>query len=358
MANNLRSAIRQIIWPAFWPVRRLVGAICLIYSGGIGDHLMMSTVARELKRRGQRRVFIVTPYPELFLHNSDVDGVTSFGTTLNRLMKLSSERTLGPHDFTYLINHDPIADTRDPPPEPVLAYLCRLAGVTGRVAVRPYITLSEAEIACGARYQGCIAIQSSGLGAKVLMLNKQWFPERFAEVAGHLLGHHRVVQVGSPTDPPVYCTYDLRGKISLRELAATLAHCRMFIGLVGMPMHMARAVDCPSVIVYGGRERPDQTGYLCNENLYSPLTCSPCWRDLQCDFGRACLESITAQDVIEAAERLLGRPREGLAVESYEIVARTEAGEPLGVDGIERARHEPLVQVADLACSDASRERH
>ena len=100
-AKSVRTALRRIILPALWPARRLIGAICLIYSGGIGDHLMMSTVARELKRRGQRRVFIVTPYPELFLHNSDIDGTTSYGTNLNRLMKLSSERTLGPYDFTY-----------------------------------------------------------------------------------------------------------------------------------------------------------------------------------------------------------------------------------------------------------------
>ena len=261
-----------------------------------------------------------------------------------------------------MINHDPIADKRDPPPDPVLAYLCRLAGVTGRVALRPYITLSEPELACGAPYRGCIAIQSSGLGAKVLMLNKQWFPERFAEVAGHLLGHHPVVQVGSPTDPPVPCTYDLRGKISLRELAAVLAHCRMFIGLVGMPMHMARAVDCPSVIVYGGRERPDQTGYLCNENLYYPLACSPCWRDLQCDFGRACLESITAQGRDRGRGAAAGATADGPRGRVVRNCASAEADEPPGVDGTERVPYEaPVqgqVQVADLAGSKASRELH
>ncbi len=280
--------------------------------------------------------------PELFLHNADIDGVTTYGPIRTRLIRLASERTLGPYDFTYLINFDPIADTRDPPPEPVLAYLCRLAGVTGRVALRPYITLSGPEHAFGAPYRGCIALQSSGLGAKVLLLNKQWFPERFAEVAAHLLQRHPVVQVGSPTDPPVPCTYDLRGRTSVRELAAVLAHCRMFIGLVGMPMHMARAVDCPSVIVYGGRERPDQSGYLCNENLYYPLMCSPCWRDSHCDFGRACLESITARDVISAAERLLERPREGLAVESYEIALRAEPDGLGGDDGAERVRDKVL----------------
>jgi hypothetical protein len=338
-AAGKRATMRGIIRPALRPARRLIGAICLVYDGGIGDHLMLSTVARELKRRGQRRVFVVTPYPELFLHNADIDGAATPGTNRSRLIRLASERTLWPTYFTYLINHDPAADTRDPPPEPVLAYLCRLAGVTGWVALRTYITLSESEHACGASYQGCIAIQSSGLGAGVAALNKEWFPERFAEVAAHLLGSHPVVQVGLATDPPIPCTYDLRGRLSLRELAAVLAHCRMFIGLEGMPMHMARAVDCPSVIVYGGRLRPDQVGYICNENLYIPVMCSPCWRDSRCDLGRACLESITARDVIAAAQRLLGRPREGLEVESYEI-ALGEADGLGGGDGAERIRDE------------------
>ena len=83
----------------------------------------------------------------------------------------------------------------------------------------------------------------------------------------------------------------------------------MYVGLEGMPMHMARAVNCPSVIVYGGRLRPDQIGYVCNENLYNPVECAPCWLDTRCDFGRNCLDTITTAAVIEAAERMLARPR-------------------------------------------------
>ena len=85
-------------------------------------------------------------------------------------------------------------------------------------------------------------------------------------------------------------------------------------------MHMARAVDCPSVIVYGGRLRPDQIGYACNESLYNAVECAPCWLDTRCDFGRYCLDMITTGAVIEAAERMLARPRGPLAVESYEII--------------------------------------
>jgi ADP-heptose:LPS heptosyltransferase len=302
-------------------VRRIAGATCLWYRyGGIGDHLMLSTVARELKRRGTRNLLVITEYPDLFLHNRDITALAAPGSRrAGAFLRLAGESTLTPAYHDLLIRDDPTGERRNPPPEHLLACLCRAAGMVGPVDLRPYLMPSESERASAAPYHGCIAIQSSGLAGRFPLLNKQWSPERFAEVAAHLIEDHPVVQIGSPDDPPVPWTHDLRGKTPLRRLAAILSHCRLFIGLVGMPMHLARAVDCPAVIVYGGRERPDQSGYVCNENLYTSMHCSPCWLDSRCDFGRACMDSISAPDVIEAAGRMLSRPREGLAIDSYDI---------------------------------------
>jgi ADP-heptose:LPS heptosyltransferase len=318
MQAALRQLRRTFVHPITGRVRRLVDAVCLNwYMGGIGDYLMLSTVARELKRRGQGRVYIICGHPELFLHNPDVDGVAAEGSRRHRLYgRLAGDRSLWP---TYLINHDRPTDTRDAPPDPVLAYICRSIGMTGRVDLRPYLHLSAQERAWGEPYRGAIVIQSSGMSARWPTPNKEWFPDRMAEVAARLIADHPVVQIGSPKDPAVPFTHDLRGRTTLRQLAALLANCRMFIGLESMQMHMARAVECPSVIVYGGRLRPEEIGYICNENLYTALPCSPCWHEWRCDFDRACLSAITAGDVIAAAGRLLARPREGLAVESYEI---------------------------------------
>jgi ADP-heptose:LPS heptosyltransferase len=299
-------------------MRHLVGATCLVNAGGIGDQLMLTTVARELKRRGCRRVLILChDSPALYLHNRDVDATAILGSRAPRWVFTS---LAGNRNFWLegMIKYDPL-NASSPPPEPSLAYMCRKAGITGWVDLRPYITLSGPERTWGATYRGCIAIQSSCLGARLPQPNKEWFPERFAEVAAHLIRSYPVVQVGSPGDPAVPCTHDLRGRTSLRQLAALLAHCRMYVGPEGMLMHMARAVDCPSVIVYGGHHRPDQFGYSCNENLYNPVACAPCWLVSRCDFGRICMETITTGAVIAAAERMLARPREGLAVESYEI---------------------------------------
>jgi len=72
-------------------------------------------------------------------------------------------------------------------------------------------------------------------------------------------------------------------------------------------MHLARAVDCRGVIVYGGRENPSVSGYECNENLMGKTPCSPCWQRNRCDYDRECMRIISASQVIDAVLLQLGR---------------------------------------------------
>ena len=80
-------------------------------------------------------------------------------------------------------------------------------------------------------------------------------------------------------------------------------------------MHLARAVDCPSVIIFGGKEKPEESGYICNENLYTALECSPCWKMNTCDYERRCMDMITVDDVLAGVERLREKSRDNLAVQ-------------------------------------------
>lgn len=84
-------------------------------------------------------------------------------------------------------------------------------------------------------------------------------------------------------------------------------------------MHLARAVECPAVIVYGGREAPWQSGYICNMNLFNAVPCAPCWRHNACDFDRRCMREITVSEVVSAVRQSLDRPRHPLAIETAEL---------------------------------------
>jgi ADP-heptose:LPS heptosyltransferase len=210
-------------------------------------------------------------------------------------------------------------DRSTSPKRHIIAELCARAGVSGSVDVRPYLALTDKEKTAAAWAKGRIVIQSSGLSAKYPMRNKQWFSERYQSVVDALSGEFEFVQLGSPADPPLEHVADLRGATSIRQTAAILHHARLYIGNVGFLMHLARAVECPSVIIYGGREAPWQSGYPCNMNLYTELPCAPCWRWNTCDYDHKCMRDIMAEDAIFGIRQMLKRARNPLTLESVEI---------------------------------------
>ncbi len=299
-------------------IRRHFDAECLFLYGGIGDSLLLSTLAHELKKRGTKNIYILSEYAELFNNNPDVSRVARPGSRhalwLARLARAGQIR-----QQSYSINYNPVEDIRDPPPSHVLHYLCEQIGIKGRIELKPYFVATAAELEWGANYAGCIAVQSGSMNARWAILNKQWDPQRFARIAGSMMRSHKVVQVGHANDQAIPCHVDLRGRTTLRQLAAVLAHSRLFVGLIGMPMHLARAVECPSIIVYGGRERPEQSGYSCNFNIFSDIECAPCWRDNRCEFDRRCMSIITEQSVLAAIGTMLDRQRNPLTIDISKI---------------------------------------
>jgi hypothetical protein len=121
-----------------------------------------------------------------------------------------------------------------------------------------------------------------------------------------------------PSDLQLRGALDVRGN-TVRETAAILAASRLFLGLATGLMHLARAVECRSVIVYGGREHPSQSGYSANENLYWNGPCAPCWQRNDCNFDRVYMSEIQPEQVIAAVQRQEERYGTPLPVDRFEI---------------------------------------
>jgi hypothetical protein len=287
----------------------------IFYNSGIGDDLLCTTVARELRIRKSGRIWVGSKYGELFEGNPDAQAVPisdwRFGALAPRLG--ADVRPL------WYTQYDPENDRDPEPPMHIAAMMCRKAGVTGSVSIRPYLYLRDSECREGRIAEKQIAIQSTTRAAATPLQNKEWLPERFQSVANSMAGQFNVVQLGAAGDPKLDNVIDLRGKTTLRQAAAVLRNSRVFIGLVGGLMHLARAVDCPAVIVYGGRERPEISGYSCNRNIRTKPLCSPCWQRNRCDYGRVCMMDISADMVIEAARAASDTRSEDLVVERVRI---------------------------------------
>jgi hypothetical protein len=309
--RKLTKALPHIGWAAHAVARHGWPRKLIFYNSGIGDDLLCTTVVRELRNRRSGKIWVATKYSELFRGNPDAQPVSISDWRFGALAPL-----LGA-DVTPLwyTQYDPENDRDPEPPIHIAAMMCKNAGVMGRVSIRPYLFLRRAESVEGKVVVNQIAIQSTARAAATPLRNKEWLPERFQSVVDSLSGQFSLVQLGSPGDPKLDNVHDLRGRTTLRQAAAVLSNSRLFIGLVGGLMHLARAVDCPSVIVYGGRERPEISGYICNRNIIKTPRCSPCWQRNRCDHDRICMTDIGADVVIKAVKTSLDTSGDELAVE-------------------------------------------
>ncbi len=288
----------------------------VIYFGGtgFGDDLLLATVLYELRARGGRRLAVVSRLEELFRHAPYVDAVIE-----NEWRTLAAVERFGGKAIhpVYYTRHEP-PDYDVPATCHIITAMCQTAGIRGRVAIRTYLTLTETERAGGRLVADQAVVQCTAPQSLNFSPLKHWFSERYQEVVDKLRGQLNFVQLGSAGDPPLKGVIDMRGKTTARESAAILANSRVCITYVGFLMHLARAVDTRSVIIFGGRERPDQSGYICNENLFTALPCSPCWLRSQCLQHRECMERISSDDVVAAVHRVLGKGGQPLET-AYEI---------------------------------------
>jgi hypothetical protein len=281
----------------------------------ISGDLMGTTVFRELRKRGGHGIAVATQHRDLFRHNPDVDKIIHHPRPrLDRCLR---------HGLPLVrlgqTAYDPVRDADEPPDEHILIKMCRRAGVTGKVELRPYLFLTREEFAAGNLGKDMVVMQSSNLASPTPMRNREWYPNRFQEVCAILRSDVTVVQIGAASDPKLEGAIDKRGRTTLRQSAAILAQSLAFVGLAGFLMHLARAVDCRAVIVYGGREKPSQTGYVANKNLYNQVRCAPCWLRNPCEFDRKCMDMITVDQVIAATADQISRYGTLLEVQTAEL---------------------------------------
>jgi heptosyltransferase-1 len=102
---------------------------------------------------------------------------------------------------------------------------------------------------------------------------------------------------------------DLAGQTSLKDLAAIFRHCRAAFGPDCGPMHIAAAVGCPIVSLWGATapERSAPWGFA-ELTIKARIPCHPCYLR-RCPIDRECMHRIEPGEVVAAVERALRTPR-------------------------------------------------
>jgi heptosyltransferase-3 len=156
---------------------------------------------------------------------------------------------------------------------------------------------------------------------------KQWLPERWAEVADGLVERLglRVIFSCGPAERERETVGQIRaaarlrhastaGALSLHELGALLGQARLFLGVDTVAMHLAAAMQTPTVALFGPSSEWSWHPWQClHELVMGECTCKAT-RKFVCDKSRPypCMERIDVEAVMSAAERVLaGGPSEG-----------------------------------------------
>lgn len=160
-----------------------------------------------------------------------------------------------------------------------------------------------------------------GMNPKTTFALKQWGAEKYSELAGLLIHRFggRIFLFGHK-DERALCE-DIRqtnaerivntaGNLTLRETAACIKFCHVFIGSDSAPAHIASALSVPSVVLFGPTN-PDvwkpfgAPAQIVKENY----DCMPCYKDdgkfPSCPHEHRCMKTLSSRAVLNACEKLL-----------------------------------------------------
>lgn len=190
------------------------------------------------------------------------------------------------------------------------------------VVEAPSMYLSDSELEGAERLLASIGNKSGG--GPLVMLHpgarywfKAWPPERFAALANRFIDELQATVIigGGPSEQPIAkaiermahpAIINLVGAIGLREYAALVTRCALFVGNDNGAMHIAAAVGTPVVGLFGPSDpvqwAPRGTR---TEICYKGVDCRACFHPT-CTRGELnCMRQISVDEVFAAALRVL-----------------------------------------------------
>ena len=227
---------------------------------GIGDVLFLSSLVESIKIKYPKiKINVLTEHCDLLKNNDSIYSINQKTTF-----------------FTFRHWYLEIRQNKNPKKHILTESLEKL-GLSSQIQNPSYFVTVEER-------KNAVQILRTYNDKPLLAINtvtkeptKNWLPQHWNKLIVKLAENFTLIQLGDENEIILDNTVRLAGQLNLRESISVLEKCSLFIGGVSFLMHAAASVGVKSVIIYGGRETPSNSGYSQNINLFERMECGPCW---------------------------------------------------------------------------------
>jgi len=270
--------------------------------GGLGDNLLVGTACMNLKKKFPRlKINCILNHPELL----------KFNPYINKLEKI---------DLSYWRHTNP--ELCKFPQWPIIAYFNDLEILKKKEHIfkrafdlvkiskfnyKTKIFLSEKEIKWAKKKLKNIKKPIITINTNSNNKHKNWSKLYWQRLVNKINKQYKIIQLGGNKEMYLKKVMRFAGQLSPRKSIAILKFAKLHIGVVSFLMHAANGVNTPSIIIYGGRESPSNSGYKTNKNIYTKISCSPCWLNDKdkCSNDGKCMKQITPKIVKNEINKIL-----------------------------------------------------
>jgi len=149
--------------------------------------------------------------------------------------------------------------------------------------------------------------------------SKRWPEAHFAQIGARLIRVYDIFPIvfGGPEDAGLGDRLiaawgrgvNTAGQLSIRQSAAALSFCRLFVGTDSGPTHLAAAVGVPCVGIYAAIDFPGRWHPYGRRHVVirHNLECAGCMLVRCTAREMRCIKSVTVEEVMDACERFIAK---------------------------------------------------
>ena len=315
----LRAPLRFLLTKLVcaWLRRRNLFVLHRLFASSVGEPLCMTPIVREVHERFGWRVVVFSHHPAIFVGNPHVHRHVDVSRWSKRRLRWAKR-------LSRFVDGDRVENAAFPTTDGSLEECVRRTGtmdllprlITRHFRFRPDFRYTNCEVYLAAEEADGYAreldlppqfglIHSEGVTHYTPV--KAWGADRFQAVVD-TMSEVTWVQVGLPGERLLNGCLDLRGRLTLRQLAFVVRQARFLVCQEGVYNHMASAFGTPSFVVFSGFHPPSVASYANTIAIVREpqVPCSPCMLQQPCPIpGKPCTSDITPAMVVQRIRREL-----------------------------------------------------